>query len=325
MAAPQKSPRQINTLLNSKVLLLAAAMLLPGLAPMMFGWLSGLLATPVFCLLYIYGQKKGLLLLRNSIALAAIAAILLKTLPSLLFTLTLIPLGYSLCKSFRDGADEIQAAINGTVVQGAVWLIFWTVFGTVKGMAPYRSLLEYLDAGFAQAYEFYLQNGDIPPENLLQIEQAVTMIREMIPVIMPGILCCIVIATVWINLGLCAAILAKVETAPPVWKKFSQWRLPDKLVWLFIASGIILIVGPGAMKQAGVALLLTTGLLYFFQGLAIFIFALDKWKIPLYLRILIYGIFIIQSYGILLLTIVGLADVWMNFRLKRTNDKPDSD
>ena len=87
----------------------------------------------------------------------------------------------------------------------------------------------------------------------------------------------------------------------------------------------MLLIGQGIVGQAAVALFLTFGLLYFFQGLAIFIYMLDKWNVPVYLRILMYGILILQSYGLILLTLVGITDVWFNFRLKNTIDKPNND
>jgi len=324
MAAPQ-SAQPNNQLLNSQAILLAAALLLPGLLPSLFGWLSGLLATPIFCLLYINGQKKGLLLVRNGVLLALIAAIILKLVPSILFSLTMVPLGYSFSKSYNNSSNEIQTGIHGIVVLAATWLIFMISYGAIQEINPYQHLLEILDTGFAQTYEYYLKDTALPPENILQLEQAVNELRRVIPMILPGILCCTVLITVWINLVFSLNILARLKTAPLPWKKYSQWRLPDKLIWVLIAAGILLLIGQGNLSQVAFTIFLTATLLYFFQGLAVFIYMLDKWKVPVYLRILIYGILILQSYGLILLTIVGLADVWFNFRRKQTIDKPNDD
>jgi uncharacterized protein YybS (DUF2232 family) len=98
------------------------------------------------------------------------------------------------------------------------------------------------------------------------------------------------------------------------WKKYSQWRLPDKLVWVFIAAAVILLIGQESMSQIGVGIFFITALLYFFQGLAVFIYMLEKWNVPVYLRILIYIILVLQSYGLFFLILAGLADVWFNFR-----------
>ena len=77
------------------------------------------------------------------------------------------------------------------------------------------------------------------------------------------------------------------------------------------------------MINAGLSLLIVSGLLYFFQGLAVFVHFVDRWKIPVYLKVAIYGILILQSYGLLLLSILGIADVWIDFRKRQNkNNEP---
>lgn len=323
MAAAQ-SAQPGKQLLHMQAVLLAAALLLPGIAPSLFGWLSVLLATPVFCLLTINGRKNGALIIRNGVLLAVAVAIVLKIVPSLIFALTLAPLGYSFSKSFGSGGSEIQAGARGAVVLAASWLIFWVIYGTVQEINPYHHLLEMLDSGFAQTYEYYMKSSDLPAESIIQLEQVVNELRRIIPMILPGILCCTVLITVWINLTFSATVLARIQPENTPWKKYSQWRLPDKLVWVFIGAGIFLLAGQGGLSQAAIAAFLSTALLYFFQGLAVFIHLLEKWNVPIYLRILIYGILIIQSYGLILMTLVGLADVWFNFRRKLPIDNPDT-
>ncbi len=324
MAAPQ-SAQSGSHLLNRQVIPLALALLLPGLVPSLFGWLSGLLATPVFCLLCINGQKKGTLLIRNGVFIAAIAALFLKLIPTLLVSLAMVPLGYSFNKSYSNNENEIQTGARGTVILAASWLIFWILYGTFQDINPYQHLLEMIDSGFAQTYEYYRTNSELPAENLLQLEQAVNELRRIIPLVLPGILCCSVLVTVWINLLFSASLISRLRPEQTAWKKYSQWRLPDKLIWVFIAAGIILLIGQEQTSQIGIAIFLATALLYFFQGLAIFIHMLEKWNVPVYLRILIYVILIIQSYGLILLILAGLADVWFNFRQSLPNDNTNSD
>ena len=317
-AAQSAQPNQ--NLLNIQAVLLAAALLLPGLAPSLFGWLSGLLATPIFCLLFVNGQKKGILIIRNGVLLAAAAAIILKLVPSLLFSLTLVPLGYSFSKSCEGRHNEIQTGLRGTLVLTVTWLIFWGGYGTVQEISPYHHLLELLDTGFAQTYEYSMKNTEIPAENILQLEQAVNELRRIIPMILPAILCCTVLITVLINLIFSQMLLTRLQPKRMLWRKYSQWRLPDKLVWFLIAAGIILLIGKSRLSQVALAIFFTTALLYFFQGLAVFIHMLAKWNVPVYVRILIYGILILQSYGLILLTFLGITDVWYNFRRKHSID-----
>ncbi len=305
---------RLGGLLTGPTLLLTAVFLLPGIAPSYFGWVSGLVAIPVFSILVAYGTGQGTLYIRNGALLAIAAAIILNQVPSVLFSLTLVPLGYSFNKSAETSEIEWLTGARACLILGISWLVFWVAYGAVKGINPYMHLLELLDAGFAQTYTYYLTSADLPAENLIQLEQAVTELRALIPKILPGMLMCTVITTVWINLLGSVSLLKRIRPDQLPWKKYSQWRLPDKIVWLAIGAGGLLIIGKGSIGTVALAIVLVCSLLFFFQGLAVFIHLLDKWKVPLYLRIVIYAILVLQSYGLLLLTIVGLTDVWFDFR-----------
>ena len=304
---------------NGQVLLLATAIVLPGLAPSYFGWLTGLLAIPVFSLLGMHGPGRGSILIRNALLLAAIPILLLKLIGTLLFALTLIPLGYSFNRSATAGDSEWKTVFKGCLYLGACWVLLWSAYGTMEGVHPYRHLLELIDSGFAQSYEYYRAQSDVPAESLFYFEQAITQTRRLVPFLLPGLLCCIVVLTVWVNLMGGISLLSRLKPGYLPWKKFSRWRLPDWLIWPAISAGVLLLIadGEGAVTMA-LTLLLVCGLFYFFQGLAVFIHLLDRWKVPPALRLVFYGMLIVQSYGLLLIALLGLADVWIDFR-RRVN------
>ena len=301
-------------LARGQTLLLAAAIVLPGIAPAFFGWLGGLLAIPVFCLLSLYGTGRGSVMVRNAVLLAAVVALLLKLATTLLFALTIIPLGYSLHRSMAAGDKEWKTVFQGCLFLGASWLLFWAVYGLVEGVNPYTRLLELIDTSFVQTYDYYRTKAGLPADALLYMEQAVSETRKLTPHLLPGLLCGIILVTVLINLLGGIRLLDRLRPGCTPWKKFSQWRLPDWLVWLVIAGGVLLLVGSGKTGIVAISLLLVSGLLYFFQGLAVAIHLLDRWAVPLALRLIFYVFLIVQSYGMLLLALLGLADVWIDFR-----------
>jgi uncharacterized protein YybS (DUF2232 family) len=105
------------------------------------------------------------------------------------------------------------------------------------------------------------------------------------------------------------------------WPQYSRWKLPERLVWIAIVGGILAVIGQGVLKNGGYCLVIISAILYFFQGLAVFIHLLDKWKVPGYLRIVLYVIVAVQSYGMLLLSVLGLADIWFDFRKLNTDEQ----
>ena len=92
--------------------------------------------------------------------------------------------------------------------------------------------------------------------------------------------------------------------------------------WMLVAAVAVLLVSDGMVRDASVWVLLVTGILYFFQGLAVFVALLERWRTPTFLRVLLYLVFILQSYGMLMLAILGLSDVWLNFRRPRDKAQP---
>lgn len=83
--------------LNIRSLLVTLSFFLPTAFPGLVGWLNGLLAVPVFLLLQTADDKKTVgMQIRNGLLLAGLGSLLLGRFSMFLFTLTMLPLGYSL-------------------------------------------------------------------------------------------------------------------------------------------------------------------------------------------------------------------------------------
>lgn len=78
-------------------------------------------------------------------------------------------------------------------------------------------------------------------------------------------------------------------------------------------------------RTLGLNVLLVSGLLYCFQGTAIMVFYFSKWNVPVFLRTIIYFIFFFQSFGAILLAVIGVIDVWADTRkLNSTEQETDT-
>lgn len=126
-----------------------------------------------------------------------------------------------------------------------------------------------------------------------------------------------VIGTVWVNLVAGDWLLKRRGGTLSNWTHFSQWRLPEYLVWGVIASGLFLFLPDNPLSALGLNTLLVLGLVYFFQGLSIMTFLLKKWAVPAPLKVFLYALLVVQAYGMIILAGLGLADVWLDFRKPR--------
>jgi uncharacterized protein YybS (DUF2232 family) len=108
--------------------------------------------------------------------------------------------------------------------------------------------------------------------------------------------------------------VARAKAAP--WGPYEGWKLPDQLVWLPIVAIVTVLLGNGKLQNVGLWFVFVSGALYFFQGLAVMLALLNRWQVPPFARIFIYGFLIIQSYSLVVLALLGMCDVWFNLRHK---------
>jgi len=298
-----------------QTLLIAMAFILPVALPSLFSWMNGLLAVPVFFLFRTSkNERQTILTLRNGLLLAAGAAILLQQLVLFVFASTTLPLGYSLYRSAERGDTPAKAGAKGSIVLVCSWLLYWTVYGIIAGLHPYATLLTLLDGSFARVIEIYRTSNELPADILYNLEQIINSIREFLPKVLPGLLATSVIIMVWLNMVISNNLLYRLKPEKAAWPRFSQWQLPEKLVWLVIVAAMLLLLGNRAVEDAGYSLVILSVVLYSLQGIAVFIHFLERWKVPGYLRVILYVILAVQSYGLLLLALLGVADIWIDFR-----------
>ncbi|PLY06722.1 MAG: hypothetical protein C0622_00780 [Desulfuromonas sp.] len=98
---------------------------------------------------------------------------------------------------------------------------------------------------------------------------------------------------------------------------FIQWRLPQKLIWGLIAGGFLAVIPVAGAKGAGWAILSVLLPLYFLQGLAVISFLMQRNNTSLLVKGLFYALTVILYPLSLIVTSVGVFDLWIDFRRPR--------
>lgn len=101
----------------------------------------------------------------------------------------------------------------------------------------------------------------------------------------------------------------------------ANWRSPELLVWVLIAGGILLLLKNEWAGVIGLNLLVVSGGIYLFQGMAIMAFYFKKMKTPLFFRALGYSLIAFQQIFTIMVIGFGLFDLWFDFRRLKT-EKP---
>ena len=307
------------------MILVAATLLLPTLFPEKIGWLASLVPLPIFYYLVILGKRRGAIPIRNGVLLAAGGALLSGTLPMLIFSLTLVPLGIALSYGVFARKSPVASGFIGFLVLAFVWFLYWSGLALLQHANPYTTLLAELDHGLSNGLILYEKSADLAPDTLESIRNAVQLLRVYIPKILPALMVSALLSTVWLNLLVGNWLLRKKGTDLTPWPEYDEWKVPDQFVWLVVLSGAMLLLLPQPLRTLGLNGLIVCCTVYFFQGLAIAASLLNRWSVPRLLRVLIYALIFIQTYGIIVLSFLGLIDVWADFRkLNQAGDNGNS-
>ena len=118
---------------------------------------------------------------------------------------------------------------------------------------------------------------------------------------------------IWLNvLGM--RMFFQDESPFPDFGDLACWKIPDWVVWLVIAAGVLMIVPEEIAQIVGLNAMIFLLFLYLLQGLSIVQFFFRKKNIPRYLRALFYALIVLYQYLLVFVSAVGLFDIWVDFR-----------
>ena len=289
-------------------------------------WLQLVAPLPVFYGIALFGREKGVKLLAAAILVTGTVAMSVGTIHTFAITLSLLPAGYIFARSLQKGIPPLQGAIWGMIYFLLLGLVWWVIFGFSSETSLFEEIVKNIDEGITAAQSSITNSQELTVENTREIEQTLQNLRKLFPLILPGMLVSSIIMIVGLNLITGQGLIAKRSAELRNWPPYQTWRLPEQLVFGVIATGILLIIPVEIVQITGWNFSLVFGIIYFFQGLAIVTALFNKWSVPGILRIVFYLLIFMQLYAIILLTLTGIADIWLDFRKKiasQKNEKQD--
>ena len=288
-------------------------------------WLYCLMPLPAYYFLSVYGQRQGAIIIAWALGLASGLTFWTGALPGLIFSLTLLPVGFILARADRENETVQRAGIQSIVYLVLVWLVTGWLIGMATQSNPYLELRQGLDKGFEATFGLYRDSGRFPAGDLEEIKTFITQLREQVARLFPALLLTLIVSTVWLNIVVGRWLLKKKASSRTEREELKNWRLPELLVWPVIMTGIALLLPDEKLHTLGLNVGLVLLVLYLSQGLAIVSSLMQKWSLPLAVRIITYSLLFLQIYGIGFIAVLGLADVWVDFRKQRLKKDKDVD
>ena len=204
-----------------------------------------------------------------------------------------------------DQSDERGIAIAAGASWGTVLAITW---GSGLMESGGQAWLDYWTRQTGAVVRAYQDSG-LSPESLEDVRYTLRLAGQLIAHLAIGILACGALLVAWAN-----QLLARRISPPEQRPALNTWRAPDRLVWVLIAAGAMMALLEGFWFWTGANLVIVLSLIYFFQGIAVLAFWLKKKNTPRLLRVGIYLLVAVEIFLALLVALMGLFDLWFNFR-----------
>jgi len=190
-------------------------------------------------------------------------------------------------------------------------LIAFSVFRT--GDAPWRLIEPYIVQSILENVKLYAEMG-VPAEQVKLIRDNAPQIARLFINILPALGLISMALCIWLTLLAAKAVFYRQRLYFPDFGDLAKWKAPEKLVWIVICSGGMLLIPDDRVYYVGLNLLLLCLFVYLLQGLAIVSYFFRTRNIPLILRSIFYALLIFQQILILLVIALGLFDLWLDFR-----------
>lgn len=305
------------------ILFVSLVTVLPGVQWPLFGWMHLFLPLVSFYTLYKNGSYSGKRLLLVSATLSLLVYLVLREFDTFIFSSMLLFTGYVLFASAEKGDSPALSGLKCTLSLAAGWVVVLTLYSIGSEVSAYSQLVQVMGEGIQETLNLYRQSSSIPSDTLMELESKLSQTKAIIPVIMPSLLGSFVLLVTWITMVLGNLLLRK-NLGKAAWPSFRYWQLPEKVIWLVIVAAIVALLPVKPFSIVGINCLILIGMVYCFQGLAILVFLMNKWNVPLLLRSFFYVIVIFRSVGTVILLVFGIADIWFDFRKlkKNTVDQP---
>ncbi|NOY13623.1 MAG: DUF2232 domain-containing protein [Deltaproteobacteria bacterium] len=169
-----------------------------------------------------------------------------------------------------------------------------------------------------QAMHIYRQAG-VTGAKLKELQQVVDGLADFIRQNFYGLYVAGVLVVQLLSLVLLQGLKRNDYRIPGV--PFSCWHLPAVLIWVLIVAGFFMLLPVAQLTLVGRNLLAVLLPLYFVQGLAVVSNFLQRKAYPPAVKGLIYTVLVIFNPLPLLITGVGIFDLWIDFRRPRNKDK----
>ena len=295
------------------IAILSGALLFAALVPFFGSVLLFLSPLPILYYYFRLGRMRGLAVVASSVLLATVILVLLGHRPNLAIVATIVYSGIMIAEVLKKNYS-LNKSVGSAAAALFVAMVAFIAFGAFRaGLSPFQMIERHLTNLIRENVKIYGQLN-IPEDQIRLVSENVPQIAGFFTEIFPALLLASAIIAVFVNVFLLHRLLGRTGIVFPGFGDLALWKAPEKLVWVLIAAGGMLLAPLDILNTVAMNLLIICCLLYLFQGLSIAGFFFRTKKVPPAFRWFFYFLILIQQYMVILVIAFGLFDLWVDFR-----------
>lgn len=218
------------------------------------------------------------------------------------------------------GNSILLSALGSAFVSGLCLFIFFSS----NGKPPEEMFQEHLKENLEQSLTALKGMGKSQAE-LDSVRAVADQMVKILAASFPAFLVVGSLICAVVNFNLIRFLQARSGLAAlELMGRFSEWVLPDQLVWLFIFSAGSFFLPDEGFRVVGLNVFMVMLGIYFFQGLAIVTHFLESKAAPVFLWLIVFVLVFTQPVVMGVVAGLGLFDLWVDFRKFKT-DKSGQD
>ncbi|RQW78360.1 MAG: DUF2232 domain-containing protein [Geobacter sp.] len=263
-----------------------------------------------------YALKRGKL---TGVAIVAIVTVVLAIVADssaiLLYLLQCGAISLSLPALLAAGKSGARSIATAVAINVGVILVVAGIYAAAGDGDLHAQVLKGIESSISQTVALYDKAG-VTGEDLKALQQGMVQAGAVIGRIYPSL----VVVSLAVIAGLNLMLLGKVSTrlsCPLSIGKFAWFKNPEQLVWVLIVAGFAMLVPNRELTTAAMNILVITLSLYFMQGMAVIVHFYTRLAIPRFMRVFLYLCLALQPYLALAVAVLGIFDIWGDFRTPR--------
>ena len=218
------------------------------------------------------------------------------------------------------GNSGSRSLVQAVAINLLMAVVVTVAFGMIQGSDPHSYIIKEIDSSISQTLPLFEKSG-MKGEELELLRESMQQAKALLVQIYPALV------VVWVSLVGCLNLLLVRIVAPRLpctlnLGAFTAYRMPEPLVWVLIVSGFGLLVPDATVAQVALNILIVVCSGYFLQGAAVMAAIGNRFAVPPLFRYLLYLFLLLQPYLLLGLVVVGIFDIWGDFRAPRQPKKP---